>query len=45
MQVVIEDAWARGEQTGCPYMLYIMNFCNLTQVQKTTGFLRPRWPP
>ena len=45
VQVVIEDAWARGEQTGCPYMLYIMNFCNLTQVQKTTGFLRPRWPP
>ena len=46
VQVVIEDAWARGEQTvdissffpGCPY---IMNFCNLTQVRKTTGFVRP----
>jgi len=46
VQVVIEDSWARGEQTvdissyfpGCPY---IMNFCNLTQVRKTTGFVRP----
>jgi len=46
VQVVIEDSWAKGEQTvdishyfpGCPY---IMNFCNLTQVRKTTGFVRP----
>ena len=46
VQVVIEDAWSKGEQTvdistffpGCPY---IMNFCNLTQVRKTTGFVRP----
>jgi len=46
VQVVIEDSWSKGEQTvdissyfpGCPY---IMNFCNLTQVRKTTGFVRP----
>ena len=43
VQVVLEAAWAAGHQTvdislhfpGCPY---IMNFCNLTQVRKTTGF-------
>ena len=37
VQVVLEDAWTKKEQTidiskffpGCPY---IMNFCNLTQV-------------
>lgn len=46
VQVVLEAAWAAGHQTvdislhfpGCPY---IMNFCNLTQVRKTTGFVRP----
>ncbi|XP_023343675.1 uncharacterized protein LOC111713112 [Eurytemora carolleeae] len=46
VQVVLEDSWSKGEQTidistffpGCPY---IMNFCNLTQVRKTTGFVRP----
>lgn len=46
VQVVIEDSWAKGDETidishyfpGCPY---IMNFCNLTQVRKTTGFVRP----
>ena len=46
VQVVIEDSWAKGDQTidistyfpGCPY---IMNFCNLTQVRKTSGFVRP----
>ena len=39
VQVVLEDAWTKKEQTidiskffpGCPY---IMNFCNLTQVNK-----------
>jgi len=46
VQVVLEEAWSKGEKTidistffpGCPY---IMNFCNLTQVRKTTGFVRP----
>eukprot|EP00094_Tigriopus_californicus_P012643 TCALIF_12221-PB protein Name:"Similar to dx Protein deltex (Drosophila melanogaster)" AED:0.20 eAED:0.41 QI:0/0/0/1/0/0/2/0/785 len=46
VQVVIEEAWARGDQTidiskhfpGCPY---IMNFCNLTQVRANTGVVRP----
>jgi deltex-like protein len=45
VQVVLEAAWAAGQQTvdislhfpGCPY---IMNFCNLTQVRKTSGFVR-----
>ena len=39
VQVVLEETWSKGEQTidiskyfpGCPY---IMNFCNLTQVNK-----------
>ena len=46
VQTVIEEAWAHGEQTidigqhfpGCPY---IINFCNLTQVRRTTGIVRP----
>ena len=46
VQVVVEDSWAKGDQTidistffpGCPY---IMNFCNLTQVRSTSGFVRP----
>jgi len=46
VQVVLEETWSKGEQTidiskyfpGCPY---IMNFCNLTQVRKTSGFVRP----
>lgn len=46
VQVVIEEAWSRGDQTidiskhfpGCPY---IMNFCNLTQVRTNTGVVRP----
>ena len=46
VQTVIEEAWANGEQTidigqhfpGCPY---IINFCNLTQVRRTTGAVRP----
>lgn len=46
VQTVIEEAWALGEQTidignhfpGCPY---IINFCNLTQVRRTTGVARP----
>ena len=45
VQTVIEEAWALGEQTidighhfpGCPY---IINFCNLTQVRRTTGVAR-----
>ncbi len=45
VQVVLEAAWSAGQQTvdislhfpGCPY---IMNFCNLTQVRKTSGFVR-----
>ena len=46
VQTVIEESWAMGEQTidigqhfpGCPY---IINFCNLTQVRRTTGVVRP----
>ena len=46
VQTVIEESWATGEQTidigqhfpGCPY---IINFCNLTQVRRTTGVVRP----
>lgn len=46
VQTVIEEAWATGDQTidigqhfpGCPY---IINFCNLTQVRRTTGAVRP----
>ena len=46
VQVVIEEAWSRGDQTidiskhfpGCPY---IMNFCNLTQVRTNSGVVRP----
>ncbi|XP_039292556.1 protein deltex [Nilaparvata lugens] len=45
VQYVIEAAWAKGDQTidisktylGFPY---IINFCNLTQVRSTTGFVR-----
>jgi hypothetical protein len=48
VQVVLEAAWSAGQQTvdislhfpGCPY---IMNFCNLTQVRKTSGFVRWVW--
>ena len=46
VQEIIEEAWAKGEQTidisknfpGCPY---IMNFCNLTQVRTNSGMVRP----
>lgn len=46
VQTVIEESWALGDQTidiglhfpGCPY---IINFCNLTQVRRTTGVVRP----
>jgi len=46
VQTVIEEAWTQGEQTidigqhfpGCPY---IINFCNMTQVRRTTGAARP----
>ncbi len=45
VQTVIEESWATGEQTidigqhfpGCPY---IINFCNFTQVRRTTGVVR-----
>ncbi|XP_055371164.1 protein deltex [Condylostylus longicornis] len=42
VQIIIEEAWAKGEQTfdlsttniGMPY---VMNFCNMTQVRKPNG--------
>ncbi|XP_075220105.1 deltex E3 ubiquitin ligase isoform X2 [Lycorma delicatula] len=45
VQYLIEDAWAKGEQTidvsktylGFPY---IINFCNLTQMRNNTGYVR-----
>jgi len=46
VQVVIEKAWAGGEKTldisnDFPGFPYIINFCNLTQVRTTSGFVRP----
>ncbi|XP_030380902.1 protein deltex [Scaptodrosophila lebanonensis] len=45
VQCIIEDAWARGEQTldlcntnlGLPYTI---NFCNLTQIRQPSGPIR-----
>lgn len=46
IQCLIEEAWAKGEQTidvskshylGFPY---IINFCNLTQIRNNTGYVR-----
>jgi len=46
VQVVIEKAWSSGEKTldishDFPGFPYIINFCNLTQVRTTSGFVRP----
>ncbi|XP_063220900.1 protein deltex [Bacillus rossius redtenbacheri] len=45
IQCLIEDAWARGDQTidvskTFPSFPYIINFCNLTQVRTNTGYVR-----
>ncbi|XP_069670594.1 protein deltex [Periplaneta americana] len=45
IQCLIEEAWARGDQTidvskTYPAFPYIINFCNLTQVRNNTGYVR-----
>ncbi|PNF19840.1 hypothetical protein B7P43_G12530 [Cryptotermes secundus] len=45
IQCLIEEAWARGDQTTDvsktnPAFPYIINFCNLTQVRNNTGYVR-----
>ncbi|XP_046396490.1 protein deltex [Ischnura elegans] len=45
VQCLIEESWARGDQTIdvskiFPSFPYIINFCNLTQVRNNTGYVR-----
>ncbi|XP_066997951.2 protein deltex [Anabrus simplex] len=45
IQCLIEEAWARGDQTTDVSKIYvafpyIINFCNLTQVRNNTGYVR-----
>ena len=44
-QMAIESAYASGLQTvdlslRCLHLPYIINFCNMTQVRRDTGFVR-----
>ncbi|XP_042240567.1 probable E3 ubiquitin-protein ligase DTX2 isoform X2 [Homarus americanus] len=45
VQCIIEESWATGAQTvdmSCTFPLcpYVINFCNLTQMNSRTGFIR-----
>ncbi|XP_043241701.1 probable E3 ubiquitin-protein ligase DTX2 [Amphibalanus amphitrite] len=45
VQCLVEAVWSLGEQTVdvsnvFAHLPYIINFCNLTQVKKTSGFVR-----
>ncbi|CAG0896598.1 unnamed protein product [Darwinula stevensoni] len=45
IQCFVEEAWSKGEPTvdmglRFPSHPYIINFCNMTQIKSTTGFVR-----